>query len=57
MPANSFTSKAKTDEPYRVDNRATLNVPLRPTSHDLADGPTLTAVSGVRTFYPSGTDN
>lgn len=57
MPANNFTSKAVPAQPYRVDNRATLNVPLKPVSADIVDGATRGMVSGVRCNYPSGTDN
>jgi len=57
MPANNFISKAVPAQPYRVDNRATLGIPLKPVSANILDGPTLGAVSGVRVNYPSGTDN
>lgn len=57
MPANNFTSKAVPAQPYRVDNRVTLGVPLKPVFADIVDGATRGMVSGVRVNYPSGTDN
>ena len=57
MPANQYVSKPVPASPYRVDNRATLGHPLKPTSHNILDGPTNLPVSGVRVNYPSGTDN
>lgn len=57
MPANNFTSKQVPAQPYRVDNRATLKVPLKPVSANIVDGPTVGMTSGVRVNYPSGTDN
>lgn len=57
MPPNNFVTKPIPAQPYRVDGRGTVGRPIRPETRDIADGPTMTAVSGVRTHYPSGTDN
>ena len=52
MPSNNFTTKADTESPYRVDDRVTVGLQRKPVSVDSYDGPTQTAVSGVR-FYHS----
>lgn len=57
MPANNFVTKPIPAQPYRVDGRATVGQPIRPLHTNIADGPTLSPVSGVRVHYPSGTDN
>ncbi len=58
--AKTYVSKQVTASPYRIDNRAIVNAPARPIAKDIVDGPTVTAISGVRVnddVYPwsSGT--
>jgi len=50
-------TKANANNPYRIDDRVTVNNPLEPTSHNVYDGPTLLPQSGIRVnpdINPSG---
>ncbi len=55
--AKGYVSKADSDDDYRVDGRATVNVPLRPASTELQDSSVVIIVSGVRVnddVFPPG---